>query len=183
MQDPASGRWLFYGMLVDITERKELEWELRRMLIRDPLTGCYNRRYLHHLMETVGVQPGPWGAILVDIDNFKRYNDEHGHHAGDDILVKLARFLQRRVRAEDATIRLGGDEFLILVFGDNTPHTEDVAKRLRDDARDTAPAPFSLGWAMRRSGESLEDTVARADRQLMHVRVEERTYRPQRRHP
>src|SRR5690349_2158229 len=114
-REPASGKTFYLGMLVDITERKELGNQLREQSIRDPLTGCFNRRYLALFETTSENLPGGWGCIVIDIDHFKRYNDELGHQAGDEVLVKLSRFLMRQVRAEEAVIRMGGDEFLILL--------------------------------------------------------------------
>jgi diguanylate cyclase (GGDEF)-like protein/PAS domain S-box-containing protein len=175
MQDPESGETLYYGILVDITARKELEDKLREQSLRDPLTGCFNRRYLDEVekpMRDAGVQS--WGCIFIDIDHFKLYNDRFGHPAGDLVLRKMSRFLMREVRAEEAVIRVGGDEFLILLVGADRAHTERVAERLEQDATRSAPAHFSLGWACREDGESLSDTLRRADQNLLAVRVEER---------
>lgn len=175
--DPETGRPLYCGLLVDITDRTRLEAELRSALIRDPLTGCYNRRFLAELEQGVDAGQEPVGAIVVDIDDFKRYNDEFGHEKGDEILVKLTRFLAVRVRPEDAVIRMGGDEFLVLLFGEDAGAAADVADRFKEAAPSAAPAPFSLGWVVRRPGERLSEMIVRADRELMHVRARERRER------
>ncbi|MFQ6047079.1 MAG: GGDEF domain-containing protein [Gemmatimonadales bacterium] len=165
---------LLYGIMVDITEQKRVEQELRGLAIRDPLTGAYNRRHLAELAVRLNEGSEVWGAVVVDIDHFKRYNDQHGHQAGDEVLLKVARFLSQRVRPGDAVVRIGGDEFLVLLFGDDTHHIEDVARRFQEAAPKAAPVPFTIGWAVREDNETLEETVNRADRALLHARVKER---------
>lgn len=176
--DPVTGERRYHGILVDITGRKKLESQLIELSIRDPLTGCYNRRYLSDAQKHMVANPDErWGCIFIDIDHFKQYNDRHGHQAGDDVLVKMSRFLMRQVRSEEAVVRIGGDEFVILLQGDAGPHTQSVARRLQVAALRTAPVPFSLGWAVRDQGETLEKMLGRADANLLEVRVIERAPR------
>lgn len=169
--DPETGEPIFHGILVDITARKTLETQLVEQSIRDPLTGCYNRRHLASLYAKPRVEDERWGCIYADIDHFKLYNDVHGHAAGDSILVKMSRFLMRNVRAEEPVVRMGGDEFLVALFDTDLAETEAVARRLENAAHERGPVSFSLGWAARQKGESLEETVNRADRELIQVRV------------
>lgn len=169
------GEVLVYGILVDITRRKERESELRELSLRDPLTGCYNRRYLADIAETVEADPAArWGAILIDLDHFKEWNDQFGHAEGDKVLVRMARFLMGRTRSDDPVIRMGGDEFLVLLLDETEEATAEVAARLSLAGERSAPAHFSLGWASRRRSESLAKTIDRADRRLLRVRVRER---------
>jgi diguanylate cyclase (GGDEF)-like protein/PAS domain S-box-containing protein len=180
--DQESGEKYCHGILVDITNRKELQTQLLELSIRDPLTGCYNRRYLNTVIRQCEAQPkGEWGCIYLDIDHFKQYNDTNGHAEGDRVLVKLARFLMRHVRAEEAVVRVGGDEFLVVLSDAGEKQAEQVAARLRDAAALSAPAPFSLGWAARRKGEKFEETMIRADRKLLAVRVDDRREMQQKR--
>src|SRR6266550_2942000 len=173
--DPKSGEKYCHGILVDITQRKELQTQLLELSIRDPLTGCYNRRYLNTVTRQCEAQPkGEWGCIYLDIDHFKQYNDTNGHAEGDSVLVKMARFLMRHVRAEEAVVRVGGDEFLVVLCDSDADQTEHVVARLRAAAPTSAPVPFSMGWAARRNDETFETTVIRADQQLLAVRVDER---------
>jgi diguanylate cyclase (GGDEF)-like protein/PAS domain S-box-containing protein len=182
--DPDTGEKYCHGILVDITHRKELQTQLLELSIRDPLTGCYNRRYLHTVMRQCEAQPrGEWGCIYLDIDHFKQYNDRNGHAEGDAILVKMARFLMRHVRAEEAVVRVGGDEFLVALCDSDEDQTEHVVSRLRAAAKESAPVPFSMGWAARRGSESFENTMVRADQQLLAVRVDERKDLVKRRKP
>jgi diguanylate cyclase (GGDEF)-like protein/PAS domain S-box-containing protein len=173
--DPKTGDKYCHGILVDITQRKELQTQLLELSIRDPLTGCYNRRYLNTVTRQCEAQPkGEWGCIYLDIDHFKQYNDTNGHAEGDSVLVKMARFLMRHVRAEEAVVRVGGDEFLVVLCDSDEDQTDHVAARLRSAAATSAPVPFSMGWAGRRNGESFETTMVRADHRLLEVRVDER---------
>ena len=169
--DPETGEPIFHGILVDITARKNLETQLVEQSIRDPLTGSYNRRHLAGLFGAPRAKDESWGCIYVDIDHFKQYNDTHGHAAGDKVLVKMTRFLMRHVRAEEPVIRMGGDEFLIALFDTSLKETEMVARRLEKAGKEKGPVSFSLGWAAREGGEKLEETVNRADRGLIQVRV------------
>ena len=173
--DRQTGEKYCHGILVDITQRKELQTQLLELSLRDPLTGCYNRRYLNTVTRQCEAQPkGEWGCIYLDIDHFKQYNDRNGHAEGDSVLVKMARFLMRHVRAEEAVVRVGGDEFLVVLCDSGDDQTEKVAARLRAAAPTSAPVPFSMGWAARKSGETFEETMVRADHRLLEVRVDER---------
>jgi diguanylate cyclase (GGDEF)-like protein/PAS domain S-box-containing protein len=171
-RDPETGQTYYHGILIDITRRKELELQLREQSVRDALTGCYNRRYLLALGDRMTEEKvGQWGCIYIDIDHFKAYNDLHGHKKGDRVLVQMSRFLMRQVRAEEPVVRLGGDEFLIVLTGENAARTEQIAGRLQRGAARGSPVAFSLGWAVRQSGERFERTVDRADQELISVRV------------
>jgi diguanylate cyclase (GGDEF)-like protein/PAS domain S-box-containing protein len=171
-KDSETGETYYHGILIDITRRKELEIQLREQSVRDALTGCYNRRYLLALGDQMTEdRVSQWGCIYIDIDHFKAYNDLHGHKKGDAVLVQMARFLMRQVRAEEPVVRLGGDEFLIVLTGENAARTEQIASRLQRAAARGSPVAFSLGWAVRQSGERFERTVDRADQELISVRV------------
>jgi len=171
-RDPDTGEMYYHGILIDITRRKELEIQLREQSIRDALTGCYNRRYLLALGDQLTDEKvSRWGCIYIDIDHFKAYNDLHGHKKGDKVLVQMSRFLMRQVRAEEPVVRLGGDEFLIVLTGENSERTEQIAARLQRAAARGSPVAFSLGYAVRNPGERFERTVDRADQELISVRV------------
>jgi diguanylate cyclase (GGDEF)-like protein/PAS domain S-box-containing protein len=173
--DSKTGEKYCHGILVDITQRKELQTQLLELSIRDPLTGCYNRRYLNTVSRQCEAQlKGEWGCIYLDIDHFKQYNDTNGHAEGDSVLVKMARFLMRHVRAEEAVVRVGGDEFLVVLCDSGSEQTENIAARLREAAAESAPVPFSMGWASRQDDETFETTMVRADQRLLEVRVDER---------
>lgn len=181
MRDPETGQDLCHGILVDISSRKRLERRLQEMSVRDPLTGCYNRRQLAHLGTLLDGTDQAWGVIVLDIDNFKEYNDLHGHKRGDEALVALGRFLLCNARSEDSVIRLGGDEFAVLLVAGDALDPGVVARRLKDAATTSEIPPFTLGWAVRSERESLEQTLSRADRGLLESRSRERRWQDRRR--
>jgi diguanylate cyclase (GGDEF)-like protein/PAS domain S-box-containing protein len=170
----ADGEVRYLGTMVDITARKADEDALRADSLRDPLTGCFNRRHLAAVGESCAATETTWGCLYVDVDRFKHYNDTHGHQMGDNVLIRMSRFLMRQVRAEEPVFRVGGDEFVVLLRGASRAQTERVAERLRDVALRTAPVPFSLGWAAREGAETVAQTIHRADRHLLAVKVETR---------
>ncbi|MGZ4810650.1 MAG: GGDEF domain-containing protein, partial [Thermoanaerobaculia bacterium] len=145
--------------------------------------GALNRRYLMEVDQGLARDPNrKCGCLFVDIDHFKIYNDRWGHLEGDEVLKRMARFLMRSVRVEEAVIRIGGDEFVVILHDTDLSETNLVAARLRAEALDRAPVPFSLGCAARVRGESLQHMLDRADRGMMQVRVVKRQTDPRVRH-
>lgn len=179
MRDAETGQLLYHGILIDISGRKQLESRFREASLRDPLTGCYNRRFLVEVQKRLSSFV-TWGTIVVDIDNFKELNDDFGHQAGDEALVKVSRFLQMNARAEDAVVRMGGDEFLLLLLGASAHYVAEVGQRLRLTAAEQDIPSFSVGWATRHGTESLERTIDHADRELLQIRLFERRSRQKR---
>jgi diguanylate cyclase (GGDEF)-like protein/PAS domain S-box-containing protein len=109
------------GFLVDITERKRLESELRHLAFHDALTGLANRALLNdrigHALNRIRREAGVVAMLVLDVDDFKRVNDAHGHEAGDRLLVAVAERLKGCLRPDATLARLGGDEFAILLEG------------------------------------------------------------------
>ncbi len=156
----------FEGLMRDITDRKKLENRLEELSFRDPLTGCYNRRYLDSLRSRLERPTSHWGCLMLDLDEFKAVNDTYGHEEGDRVLQGVSHFIRRHGRAEDVVIRLGGDEFAIFVAAASRDELETIADRLREVAPFESPAPFSLGTAFRELGETIQEVMARADHSM-----------------
>ena len=178
-KDPLTGDITYRGVVRDITERKSLEGKLHEQSVRDPLTGCLNRRGLAEFEKREGTKQ--WGCIVVDIDDFKHYNDTYGHLAGDEALTSLTRFLFRHLRSDASIVRMGGDEFLILLPGVDLIQTKQTANRIEAAAAQEGPTPFSMGYAARDAKEKLEMTIHRADQNLYGVRTFMRTQSKERR--
>ena len=108
---------LFYGVFLDVTDRKRMEAELERLALYDPLTGLPNRSLfadrLTHVLSRRDQQAST-AVFFLDLDRFKRINDSLGHAAGDEVLREVARRLSAALRPEDTVARFGGDEFTIL---------------------------------------------------------------------
>jgi diguanylate cyclase (GGDEF)-like protein len=179
VEDPETGEVLFHGILIDLSGRRQLETRFHEESLHDPLTGGYNRRYLEEVQQRLA-PTDTWGVIVVDVDNFKDFNDLFGHRAGDEILIRVSRFLLANARAEDAVVRLGGDEFLLILFGASARFVAEVGGRLRATAAEQGIPAFSVGWATRYGGESLERTIDHADRELLQIRLFERSSRQKR---
>jgi diguanylate cyclase (GGDEF)-like protein/PAS domain S-box-containing protein len=108
---------LFYGVFLDVTDRKRMEAELERLALYDPLTGLPNRALftdrLGHTIERRG-RAQAIAVYFLDVDRFKRINDSLGHGAGDEVLREIAIRIERTLRPEDTVARFGGDEFTVL---------------------------------------------------------------------
>lgn len=142
------GRWLQFsehrtpqgyivGSRIDITERKKLETDLREQASTDALTGLPNRRYfLHRLedeLERVRRRTTIEACVLMlDLDHFKRINDQYGHAAGDSLLRHFANLLRHELRATDTAGRMGGEEFAVILPGSSLQAAQGFAQRICD---------------------------------------------------
>jgi diguanylate cyclase (GGDEF)-like protein/PAS domain S-box-containing protein len=119
IRSPSGEPKYFVSVIEDISSRKEMERELILQANHDPLTGLGNRRTLaEELEKEVGRAARysrPLSLLMIDIDHFKRVNDEYGHQAGDKVLVELAKIFELAIRMADTAGRYGGEEFLILL--------------------------------------------------------------------
>jgi diguanylate cyclase (GGDEF)-like protein len=117
----------------------KLRATLRQQSIRDPLTGLYNRRYMEETLERELLRASrnheSVGVIMLDIDNFKNFNDTFGHQAGDVLLQSLGHFFHSHVRGEDVACRYGGEEFILLLPGSTREQTFQRAEEMRKDAQ------------------------------------------------
>ncbi|GGR19598.1 sensor domain-containing diguanylate cyclase [Deinococcus ruber] len=161
---------------------------LRHQSIRDPLTGLFNRRYLDETFERelrrAERQGAPLSVMMLDVDHFKRFNDTHGHDAGDAVLITLGRLLQDQFRREDIVCRYGGEEFAVLMEGASLREGLARAERLRIAAAEL-PLDFqgrplghlTLSIGVTAYPEGGKDTAAltrQADRALYRAKHEGR---------
>ncbi len=136
---PLQHRMQFYGAVAKNLALAISNLRLRELLqqqaLQDPLTGLPNRRFLIETLEREmhrSVRHGqPLSVIMLDVDNFKIFNDRFGHEAGDAVLVDLGALLRQSVRGEDAVSRYGGEEFIVLLPGAD----QDVALRRTESIR------------------------------------------------
>ncbi len=156
-----------------IAALREVNARLQEQSQRDELTGLYNRRYLHIRLEAelARVQRGGKLMLLtVDLDGFKRVNDEEGHEAGDRVLQAVAQALLKATRRSDVVARYGGDEFVVLLPDTGPDGCQAVAARIVDHARDVGretfpaiPVTASVGVAMAQPTDDAAGLTRRSD--------------------
>jgi len=170
------------GALVVMHDTTEMWLEQQRLThyaLHDPLTNLANRylllEELRRMLQGLARRGGSVALVFIDLDNFKRINDEHGHDVGDEALSAVARRLLGTVRAEDVVARLGGDEFVIAhASAERVPDGDLVVARVRK----VLSAPFrlrgqafdlgaSIGWVSTDSSEiGPDEMLAQADRAM-----------------
>ncbi|HXE74775.1 MAG TPA: GGDEF domain-containing protein [Candidatus Xenobia bacterium] len=157
--------------------------EYQQQAMSDALTGLYNRRFAdQHLPSEISraQRSGqPLTVLLFDLCGFKQINDEYGHAAGDLALKEFARHLKRTFRVSDLAMRLGGDEFLLLLPDCTAQEAQSLLNRLRPieiSFRDaTIPVTFAVGLAQYELGDGPEQLLERADQVLYAQKREDRS--------
>jgi len=177
-------------ILSDVTERKDAEEALRSMSLRDDLTGVHNRRgfevvgrQLLTLANRLGRTPA---LIYIDVDDLKEINDTRGHQSGDRALRAVAELLRDTFRESDVVARMGGDEFAVLLAGEDEGHIGEAVARLRAAADRLAvpgdgemPLTFSLGvvYCSEAPECELDRLVAIADGRMYESKLRRRADR------
>jgi diguanylate cyclase (GGDEF)-like protein/PAS domain S-box-containing protein len=177
----------FQSVARDITDRKEVEALLREsenryreLSIIDDLTQLYNSRYFYHQIKLEIDRSKRYGQpltlLLLDLDNFKAFNDAYGHVEGDQVLLRLGQVVKRCLRQTDSAYRYGGEEFTILLPMTTSEDGAVTAERIRTEFKkeNFAPVPgeqvhvtVSIGLAQYKTQEDMKAFVHRVD-QLMY---------------
>lgn len=153
--------------------------ELLKLASKDPLTGAGNRRALTAKLDEIIAKRNrseePSSMLMLDLDHFKKVNDEFGHAMGDQILMRVTEIINMRIRVTDSVYRIGGEEFVVLVEGTDLERAHRLAEQLRTivDANDLLPSgkvTVSLGVAEHLPGESALDWCHRADDALYRAK-------------
>lgn len=184
-----SSRFYFASLaLIFITGVHELTLDRHRKALKkqmdakdhenrlDPLTKVGNRRLIDQELDRISAQGMDGlavGALIVDLDNFKKVNDTLGHTAGDEVLKTIANHLTSCVRPSDQVARWGGDEFMVLLYGVSLADVEMVAKRIQEsiinDGRlESLEVSVSMGGAITTSDYS--DLFKAADANLLSIK-------------
>ncbi|TPG79795.1 sensor domain-containing diguanylate cyclase [Pseudomonas arsenicoxydans] len=166
------GGVLWHGYISDISDLKRVEEELRALSITDSLTGIHNRRYFQERLTTemarVQRGVGELSVIMLDIDHFKRINDQHGHAVGDRVLQAVCERIGHRLRRTDVFCRLGGEEFMVLCPDTDREQAHVLAMQLWQGLRSSPIdsvgfVTASFGIASWRVGEGADALLLRAD--------------------
>lgn len=151
-------------VFTDITDRRERESAMHRLAHEDALTGLPNRRLLEDRLRQALIRARRRGGcvalLLLDLDGFKRINDNHGHEAGDQLLAEVGQRLLGCVRGSDTVSRIGGDEFVVLL---DDPIQPDDAGRIAQKLVAATSEPFAFGAHVLRVGASVGVSVAPYD--------------------
>lgn len=172
-----------YSNLV-IADSLEMQRKYQRFASTDALTGLHNRGWLDDAFDREVKRSErdelPLSMIMIDVDNFKNYNDEYGHLAGDQVLITVAAAIRSPLRPNDLIARFGGEEFAVLLPETTVNNAEIIAERLREhvskadtgllDSRQLPPVTISLGIAGRQPGYSLDMIIAAADVAMYHAK-------------
>ena len=175
-------------VVTDLSERKKLEQALRDLATRDELTGLYNRRAFNTILEEEASRHEyhscPVSLVLLDVDHFKKVNDNYGHQIGDEVLQWIARLVTSNSRSQDRVARFGGEEFAVVLPETCTEEAREVAERLGQMIAETdfvlgqgtKTGPFStkitvsLGVATLTPGGSLDSLISDADKALYRAK-------------
>ncbi len=158
--------------------RTELDRSLE-LAVTDGLTGLRNRRYITRHLEGL-LRTSRATVLMVDVDRFKAVNDTHGHAAGDEVLREAARRMRDQLRAMDVVARFGGEEFLVAMANTDENEAMQVAERIRACLSETpvavgfSPSLFitaSIGVAVSRPGDTLDDLTPAADAALYRAKA------------
>lgn len=165
--------------LLNITQRKKMEEQLKYLSLHDSVTGLYNRAYFEEEMRRLeGGRSPEQGIIVCDVDGLKLVNDSLGHDTGDALLVAAAGVIKESLRASDMAARIGGDEFAILLPNSDASVVENVCKRIRDsilkynEVNPELPLSISVGFAVgREMPPNLTDLFKEADNNMYREKL------------
>ncbi len=152
---------------------------LKEQAVTDPLTGLYNRSLLQKHLESAIHQSGrtdtEMALIMLDLDHFKKVNDELGHDTGDSLLKGMGEFLSNYFRTTDTVFRVGGEEFLALIYGTNKANTLLIAEKLREEIEQLTLIPnrittVSIGVSALQSDMNWEQWMKHCDNNLYRAK-------------
>jgi diguanylate cyclase (GGDEF)-like protein len=159
------------------TELHTMNAQLHDVARRDPLTGLHNRRHFMELLDELqraDTALRPWYLVILDVDHFKRINDEFGHQTGDRVLVSLSSAANAEVRASDCLARIGGEEFAVLLRDVDYQGAIRIVERIRAavNALDVGVGRLTISAGLVAGEPSLHPTVAlsRADHALYEAK-------------
>jgi len=159
-----------------IISERNMRKELNRLSITDALTELFNQRHFYDRLNDEVIranrQKHTLSLILLDINDFKKYNDMYGHLEGDDILKSVGKIILSCIReGVDSGYRYGGDEFAIILIDADIDITQDISLRITKAFEDKGRVTVSIGYAIYSNGMTTTDLVLAADKELYKSKV------------
>lgn len=154
----------------------QMRRRLEALAVTDGLTLVYNHRFFTQQLGTEIKRTDrlsqDFSLLLLDIDDFKRYNDDRGHLAGDDVLRLVAQTIRATVRETDTVARYGGEEFAVIASGVKASHGVMLAERIRDRIARETPATVSIGvGGYPEHGTTMNQLIEAVDRAMYHAKA------------
>ncbi|MDD3159098.1 HD domain-containing phosphohydrolase [Anaeromusa sp.] len=175
------GQPALIGTILDISERKKMEDELRHLSMHDQLTGLFNRTFFEGEMQRLSSSRHPIGIVIIDVNGLKLINDTLGHASGDALICNVASLLRLHFRGDDIVSRIGGDEFAALLPNSTDQQLGNLLKRLRTAAsaynqeHPELPLSIATGYAIATPEiTSLEDAFRQADNHMYNDKSQHR---------
>jgi diguanylate cyclase (GGDEF)-like protein len=177
----------FIALLAPVINNMRLLELNRNLALVDPLTGLYNRRYLEAFMDKqlaiAERNKQPLSIIMLDVDNFKDFNDTYGHESGDSVLRGISSIIMKNIRSSDIGVRYGGEEFIIVLSNTDSMTAFEIAERIRtvietnyigiaSGKKKNITASFGIATYDTGNAGSLDELIARADAAMYEAKRE-----------
>jgi diguanylate cyclase (GGDEF)-like protein len=164
-------------LLEELNEQNE---KLKELSIKDQLTGLYNRRHFLEVLKSeldyFKIYKQHFYVLMLDLDGFKKINDEHGHLFGDEVLKRVSKQINKSTRDYDVVARYGGEEFCIVTSHLNPENILVIAERIRLhieelELRNDSKITISIGVARNCKGDTIDELIERADDMLYKAKA------------
>ncbi|MBL8258507.1 MAG: GGDEF domain-containing protein [Candidatus Competibacteraceae bacterium] len=169
----------FNQMIEGLRDKRIAEEKVRHLSLHDALTGLYNRTYFNEEIERLrSARDYPIGFLIADLDGLKPVNDAYGHQVGDLLIQRAARVLEHGVRTEDVVARIGGDEFVVILYQTDGAQAEGVMDRVHNAVEaynrrnEKLPVSLSLGAGIAFEAALLDEALRQADEAMYRDKIQ-----------
>ncbi|MDQ7047143.1 MAG: sensor domain-containing diguanylate cyclase [Sulfurovum sp.] len=177
--DHAGQALVSHGVIQDVTESMSEKIDLNKKLVYDELTQVYNRFFFNKNINSIIKQVNPLahlGLVMIDIDFFKKVNDNYGHDVGDHVLKEFSQLIKSSMKKKDYFIRWGGEEFILLLEIPSMPILIKVLTKIQKqiiqhDFTEVHNITCSFGAVLYQDNEDIDDTIIRADKALYKAKT------------
>lgn len=166
-------------MIEGLRDKRIAEEKVRHLSLHDALTGLYNRTYFNEEIERLrSARDYPIGFLIADLDGLKPVNDAYGYQVGDLLIQRAARVLEHGVRTEDVVARIGGDEFVVILYQTDGAQAEGVMDRVHNAVEaynrrnEKLPVSLSLGAGIAFEAALLDEALRQADEAMYRDKIQ-----------